>query len=136
MMAFSDSIVPMGVGGNATGVANRGMDGAARHAVTQSNIAKLVHGDAAHPAGIAVGGVSALLEHGRSGIGTPKFVPAHAVNLAMLASANANRVGDNERFVRAAEVAIRQPVHQPVAEGIELLRGTALRDTSSAAACR
>src|SRR5258708_32370926 len=104
------------------------MDGAARRAVTQSNIAKLVQGDAAHAAGITIGRISALLEDGGSGVGPPKFIPAPAVTLTMLASTNANRVGDNERFGRAAEVAIRQPVHQAVAKGIESLRGTALRE--------
>src|SRR6266478_748235 len=126
------------VTGNAYGKANRRVNLTARHAIANSDVPDLIHGDAPHPARIRVGRKCALLKDRRSAVGAPDFVPAHAIHLAtVLATAtHADAVIDHQRFMcgRRREVAISEPVHQAVTERIELLPRSRLRNARPAAA--
>ena len=66
------------IGGNAPGITNRWVYLFTGDAVTDGNIAGLVHRDAAHPAEIRIGRVSALLENRPGSARSAQFVPSYA----------------------------------------------------------
>jgi len=65
----------------------------------------------------AVAGVRSLLVNAPSAAGIAQFVPARA---SLVGAGGVYGVVHNHRLI-AAEVAIDQPVHQPVSEGIQTL---------------
>ena len=108
-----------GIGGNASGESDRGIDRAPADAVAESDVADFVHGDAAHPAIVGVGRVGALLRDHRIVARRLNLIPAHAA-----AAADRDRVIDDQRFV-TAEVAIGEAIHQAVGQRVELVIGRA-----------
>src|SRR5205823_1689750 len=96
--------------------AYRGIGGAARHAVTESNVAFAVHRYTAHPAVIPVGGVGALLVDRGRAVRVSYLVPADPGLIAT----HIYRMVDHHRFV-VSEVAVREPIHQAVGERVKPL---------------
>ena len=59
-----------------SGKPNSGIDGAAGYAISQANITRLIHGDAAHPAEAGIWSEGALLRENRGPIGILDLIPA------------------------------------------------------------
>ena len=100
----------------------------ARFAESEPDPSRLIHRDTAHPPVAAIGRIRALLEDARIAAGDPQLVPADADRRA-----GGDAVVHDERLV-IAEVAVGEPVHEPVGERVEPLSRAELRDTGSAAA--
>ncbi|OQA94793.1 MAG: hypothetical protein BWY25_02671 [Chloroflexi bacterium ADurb.Bin222] len=119
---------PQGIVRQPSGVAHGGIDAAAGHAVAQGEVALSVHRYTAHPAVMGIRGIRALLINRRRPAGVADLVPAHAGEIA----ARVHGVIDDQRFV-IPKVAVGQPVHQPVADGVQFDRCARLRDTGARA---
>lgn len=121
---------------HAARITNRGQNAAARGAVTQGNIAHLVHSNAAHPAMDAVDSrESSLLEHSRSSIRVTQFIPTDGRNLVFPVRPDRYGMIDHQRL-NAAAIAISQAIHQSVAKRVELLRRSRLRNAGPSSATR
>ena len=105
----------------APGIANCRIHGRTGNAVAHRHIALAVHCQAAHPAVIRIGLVSALLVDAGGAIRVADFVPADAGH-----TASSHRVGGPQRF-GAAAVAILDLHHQAVAQCVHLLCTAQLR---------
>jgi hypothetical protein len=104
---------------------NRGEVSGTAGAITDGQIAGLIHCYAAHPSPKWVGWIKrrerALLLNHRRPTWIAHFIPAHPG--ARRAAASIYRLGgmiEDQRFV-GTEVSIRHPEHEPVAENIEKL---------------
>src|SRR5262249_50846472 len=93
--------LPKGVTCQPSGVADSWAYRTAGDAIAKGDIARLIHGDAAHPAVVGVGRVRPLLEDRRRAVGTAQLVPAHAH-----AGASSDRVIDYQRFMPISEVTV------------------------------
>src|SRR2546430_17646688 len=88
----------------------------------------MIHRRTAHPTPNRISRrKGALLEDRRSRVEIAHFIPTHAN-----ARVSQNAVVHHQRFV-IAEIAIRQPKHQTVANHIESVRAAFLRNTGSGA---
>src|SRR5438132_789666 len=125
-----------GVGGESRGVADRGEDGpGARDVVAERDVAGLVHRDAAHPAvlprgdGRVLWSERPLLKHRpRAGARAPYLEPADARMI------HAVHVDDEitDQGLVAAEVAVLEPPHRPLVDGVERRRRSGLGDAGEA----
>src|SRR5205807_7926253 len=106
-----------------------GVRGGAGGAGADGNITGAVHRRAAHPAVARVGRVRALLVGRRRSAGAADLVPADTA----AARGRGDAVVHDESFV-VAEVAIGEPVHDPVGQRVELLRRAGLRHARAAVA--
>ena len=107
------------------------MHAAARHAVAAGDVTGLVHRDRAHPAVLGIRRKRALLVHTERPAGRRRLaelVPAHSD-----AAPRGDGMIDDQRLV-VTEVAIGEPVHQPVPERVELLARSRLRNARPAPA--
>ncbi len=101
----------------------------ARQRVPGGDVARAVHRHAPHPTALAVGRVGALVHDRPSGAVVHQLVPAQAGFLLP----GLHGVGHDEPFIRGTQLAVLQAEHQPVVQGIELVRRAALADAVGAA---
>ncbi len=110
---------PQGVTGEPAGHRDARCQTGPRQAVTRGQVAARVHRHRAHPPVVGVGGERALLIERGGAAGIPDLIPASAARV-VAALSGIHAVADHQRLV-VAEVAIREPVHEPVAERGERL---------------
>ena len=98
-------------------------------AEAEADVARLVLGDAAHPAVVGIGRIGALLKDAQGVTATrAQLVPADADR-----ATGGDAVIDDQRLV-VAEVAVGEAVHEAVGKGVQLLRSARLRDAGAAGA--
>src|SRR5262249_30748040 len=91
------------------------ISGAARYAISERDIANVIHCDASHPSILAVRRICPLLIHKRCSAWVAQLVPAHADS-----TGSGDRVVDDERFV-VTKISIRETIHQAIAERVQKL---------------
>ena len=104
---------------------NTWLDRSARLAVAERNVLVLVHGDRSHPPVRVVRVIRTRLKNRRSGTraaGVSKFIPSNRPMLGITRTALDADIADKRLLHRAAaEVPIRQPIHQVEREVIEIV---------------
>src|SRR2546422_9435589 len=110
--------------------ADRRVHAGTRDAVTDRDIANLVHRGTPHPAGTRVRRVRPLLVHNGCAVRVAYLIPSHGRDSRCVVrplTAGVHGVVDDQRLV-VAKVPVGQSVHQPIANRVELLAGPRLRD--------
>ena len=118
-----------GIGRDTARICDCRIHPAAAHAVTHCHVTHLVHGNAAHPAVIAVWRKGSLLEHRRCASRVPDLIPPHA---------NVPRPGGHgmvhHQYVVTSKVSVGQTVHQTISHRVYQLRRPQLGNADSASA--
>jgi hypothetical protein len=115
-----------GIGHQPAGVADLGVNRGAGGAKADSQVARLIHRRATHPAPGCVRLVGALLKDRRCGRHGAQLKPAHPCH-----AARTHGIIAHDRFVAVGEFAIGEPEHQTVADGVQPSRRPQLGHTVS-----
>jgi hypothetical protein len=125
-MGFALGQSIQGIGHQPAGVTNLGVNRGAGSAEADSHVARLIHRGATHPAPGRVRLVGALLKDHRCGRHGAQLKPAHACH-----SARTHGIISHDRFVAVGELAVGEPEHQTVADGVQGGRHSQLGHTGS-----